>query len=52
MPQINNMPPVDVYSHTPLLFAQFFNLDAYAQNRQHDTGYNPDMLTDKETSTG
>jgi len=50
--QIDNLPPGNVYSHTALPSAQFFNLDAYAQDSQHDTDYNPDMLTDEGTSTG
>jgi len=50
--KINNLPPGYVYSHTPLPSTQFFNLVAYAQDSQPNTDYNPDMLTDKGTSTG
>jgi len=39
-------------SHTALPCAKFFNLDASAQDSQHDTDFNPDMLTDEGTSTG
>jgi len=41
-----------VYSHTPLPSTRFFNLDAYAQDSQPDTDYNPDMLTDEGSTTG
>jgi len=50
--QIDNFAPVYVYSHTPLPNTQLFNLDAYAQDSQHDKDYYPDMLTDEGTSTG
>ena len=52
IPQIDNLLPGYVYSHAPLPSAQFFNLDAYAQDSQHDTDFNPDMRTDERTSTG
>jgi hypothetical protein len=35
----------------PLPSAPCFNLDAYVQDCQYDTVYNPVMLTDKGTST-
>jgi len=50
--QITDLPPRYVYSHTPLPSVQFFTFDAYAQNSQYDTDYNPEMLTYKGTSTG
>jgi len=50
--QIDNLPPSYVYSHTPLPCAQFFNLDAYAQDSQHDEDFNPDIPTGEGTSTG
>jgi len=50
--QINILPPSSVYSHTSLPCAESFRLDAYAQDSQHNTDFNPDMLTDEETSTG
>jgi len=50
--QIGNLPPCFVYLHTHLPSTQFFNLDAYAQDGQHDKDFNPDMLTEERTSTG
>ena len=50
--QSDNLPPGYVYSHRPLPSAQFSNLDAYAQDSQHDTDCIPDMLTDEGTYTG
>jgi len=50
--QIDNLPPGYVYLHAPLPRAQCFNPDAYAQDSQPDTDYNPDMLTDEGISTG
>jgi len=41
-----------VYIHTPLPNAQFFNLDAYAEDRKRDKDFIPDLLTDERTSTG
>jgi len=40
-----------VYSHASLPSSQFLNLDAYAQDSQHDKDFNPYMLTDEGTST-
>jgi len=40
------------YSHTYLPCAEFSTLDASAQDSQHDTDFDPDMLTDERTSTG
>jgi len=50
--EIGGVPPGYVYIHTPLPSAQFFNLDAYAKDRKRDKDFNPDLLTDKGTSTG
>jgi len=49
---IKGVPPGYVYIHTPLPCIQFFNLDAYAKDRQRDKDFNPDLLTDQGTSTG
>jgi hypothetical protein len=49
--QINNLLPRYVYWRTSLPWTEFFTLDAYAQDGQHDTDFNPDMLTDVGTST-
>jgi len=46
-----NLPPGYRYSHTALRCAEFFNFDPSAQDSQHDTDFDPDMLTDEETST-
>jgi hypothetical protein len=35
-----------VYSHTSLCCAEFFTLDVSAQDSQHNTNFDPDMLTD------
>jgi len=50
--QIEVVPPRSVYIHTPLPCAQFFNHDAYAKDRKRDKDFNPDLLTNEETSTG
>jgi len=44
--------PAYVYMHTPLLTAQFVNLDAYAKDCKRNEDCNPDLLTDEGTSTG
>jgi len=49
--QINNVPPRYVYSHAPPPRTQFCNLDAYAWDSRHNDDFNPDMLTDEETSS-
>jgi len=36
----------------PFLLLIFFTLDASAQDSQHNTDFDPDMLTDEGTSTG
>ena len=41
-----------MYAHTCSPSPEFFTLDAYAQDSQHDTDFDPDMLTDDGTSTG
>jgi len=50
--EIDNLPCSYVYLHTPLPSVQFFHLDAYGQDSQHDADLNPDLLTDEGTSTG
>jgi len=50
--QIANLPAGYTYSHTSLPCGEFFNLDASAQDSQHDTDFDPDMLTQEGTSTG
>jgi len=50
--EIEGVPPGYVYIHTPLSRAQFFNHDAYAKDCKRDKDVNPDLLTDKGTSTG
>ena len=50
--QIDNLLPGYFYLHAPLPCAQFFNVDAYALDSQHNKDYNRDMLTDKGTSSG
>jgi len=50
--QIVNLPAGYVYSHTSLPCTDMFTLDAYAQDSQHDTDLDPDMLTDEGTSSG
>jgi len=49
---IEGVPPGYVYIHTPLPSAQFFNHDAYVQDHKRDKHFDPDLLTDEETSTG
>jgi len=50
--EIEALPPWYVYIHTSFPSAQFFNLDAYAKDPKHNKDINPDLLTDKGTSTG
>jgi hypothetical protein len=50
--QIIHLPARYAYSHTSLPCAQCFTLDAFAQDSQNDTAFDPDILTDDETSTG
>jgi len=50
--EIKAVPPGYVYIHTPLPSAQCFNYYAYAKDRKSDKDFDPDLLTDEETSTG
>jgi len=50
--EIEGVPPGYAYIHTPLPGAQFFNHDAYAKDYKCDKDFDPDLLTDEETSTG
>jgi len=50
--QIINLPAGYAYSPTSPPCAEFFTLDASAQDSQHNTDFDPDMLTDEGTSTG
>jgi len=50
--QIINLPAGHVYSHTSPPCTEFFTPDAYAQDSQHDTDFDPHMLPDEGTSTG
>jgi len=50
--EIKGVPPGYEYIHTPVPSAQFFNLVAYAKDRKCDNDFNPDLLTNKGTSTG
>ena len=50
--EIQGVPPAYVYIHTPLPSAQAFYHDAYAKDCKRDKYFDPDLLTDEETSTG
>jgi len=50
--QIVNLQAGYVSSHTSLSCAEFFTRDAYALVSHHNTVFDPDMLTDAETSAG
>jgi len=50
--EIINMPADYTYLHTSLACVESFTLDASAQERKHDTDFDPDMLPDEGTSTG
>jgi hypothetical protein len=50
--QIVKYPAPYTYSHPSLPWADSFTLDASAQNSQHDTDFDPHMLTNEATSTG
>jgi len=50
--EIINLPAGYTYSHTSLPSAESFTLDASAQESEHDTDFDPDMLPDEGTSTG
>jgi len=49
--EIKGVPPRYVWIYTPLPSAQLLNLDAYAKDCKRDRDFNPDLLTDKGTST-
>jgi len=49
---IVNLPARYVFSHTSLPCPEYLNLDSSAQDSQPDTDFDPDTLTDEETSTG
>jgi hypothetical protein len=44
--EITNLLAGYVYSHTSFSCAEFFTLDVSAQDSQHNTDFDPDMLTD------
>jgi len=50
--QLVQFPARSMNSHTSVHSAEFFTLDAYAQDSQHDTDFDPDMLAEEGTSTG
>jgi hypothetical protein len=50
--EIINLPAGYMYSHTSLPCAESFTLDASAQESEHKTDFDPDMLPDEVTSTG
>ena len=50
--EIINLPASYMYSHTSLPCAESFTLDASAQESEHDTDFDPAMLSDERTSTG
>jgi hypothetical protein len=50
--EIINLPAGYTYSHNSLPYAESFTLNASAQDSEHDTDFNPDMLPDAGTSTG
>ena len=50
--EIINWPAEYAYSHTSLPCAESFTRDTSAQDSEHDTDFDPDMLPDEGTSTG
>jgi len=52
IPEIDVVPPKDVYIHSPLLNAKFFNHEAFAKVHKLDQDFIPDLPTDEETTTG
>jgi len=50
--EIINSPAGYAHSHTSLRCAKSITLDTSAQDSEHDTDWDPDMLPDKGTSTG
>jgi len=49
--QIVNLPARYVYSHTSLPCAESFTFNTSAQDSQHNTDFDPDMLADEGLST-
>jgi hypothetical protein len=47
-----NLPAGYAYSHSSLPCAESVTLNASAQESEHDTDFDPDMLPDDGTSTG
>jgi hypothetical protein len=47
-----NLPACYTYSHSSLPCAECLTLDASAQESEHNTDFDPDMLPDEGTSTG
>jgi hypothetical protein len=50
--QINNVPAGYTYLHTSLPGAESLTRDTSAQEPEHDTDFDADMLPDEGTSTG
>jgi len=50
--KIPNLPTGYEYKHAPIAGAEFFNLDTYAEDREHDEDFIPDLRNDEGTSTG
>jgi hypothetical protein len=50
--EIINLPAGYTSTHTSLQCAECFTFDASAQDSEHDTDCDPDMLPDEGTSTG
>ena len=50
--EIDGVPPGYVNIHNHLPSSQFFNHDAYAKDHKRNQVFNPDLLTEKGTSTG
>jgi hypothetical protein len=46
------VPASNVYTKTSLSWAELFTLDSYAKDSQHDTDFDPYILTDEGTFTG
>jgi len=50
--KIPNLPAGFEYTHAPLPAVQFFILDTFAEDSEHDEDFIPDLRNDEETSTG
>jgi len=50
--EIVNLQARSAYSHPSPPCAELFTLDASAQDSQHDTDFDPDIVTDEGKSTG